>query len=565
MRTICLIVFLCMLHTCAALASSVEVTFSGDTAIAAPVSNAEAGMLTLGTTPPELKVEYEAINNMEFQWSIDENGIHVVGNDYSSSSVTLKANSEDAGIYSGNVTCIVTIRYKDKDRVSATAHHVISCQVEITLYDIEKVQYKSGGASDDWTDIPDDGIAVAKNAEMTYKALPTEGAPSDWYSYLEWTYVDTNTEDAAAADYPTASSSPSDYKEMTAHLGDSTKCKDVSILVVDLSALKIKAKRTSTPVETDYFEVLSNEHFDAGSTFEFKLELNDGTNTWPLPVLMGAEVWDTDGFCGILKREERITSPTILYTFNTGTVVDIGNCRTKFYFDHNFSADSDSNGYDPCVNSKGYWVMNRKAYGLTFASVPGITLPYSISAMINAANECFLKKEKRILAPDINDYRACVQISQSGATNILPTGYSVIHCLPVWGASAQISIYEPDPKKANGYRDEWGEASSLRALGFDCSIIQRIVSVTPDKTIEIENLDGLAPSVGTMSIILSSESNFDLLTFAHEFGHGAGISGDYRGPDDYVYLMYFSTILPPALLKQSEAFIIDGGIIASWP
>lgn len=448
---------------------------------------------------------------------------------------------------------------------------------EYKIFDIEKIQYKSGKEDNNWTDVPSDGLVVAKGGIITFRAVPTKNPPDGWYGKLQWVSVDSTDKDTAKIKFNDASTTPTNQKEIIVHLGKPDVAKKIQIVVVDLSKLQIKAKRISEPVESEHFVILEDEHFDTGSTFEFKLDLeaelklDDGTKIeikWPFPVFMGAEIWDTDGINDLLINQKPLTNEMISYKFNGGNAVDIGNCLTRYYFDDNFSGNSNTEGFlsvlfnNPCVDSKEYWVMERVSHKLTFAVAPPIsTLPQSIEEMIKTANELFLKKERHsILHPDSDDYRACIDIAQEGDVKLLDQKHLVINMMPIW----HIRIwYEPVPEKATGYYDEWGEAATLQKLGYNCYIVEKIISRSRDKTIIHDIIDAFTV-VGKMSIIIATKTsgNYYKYTFAHEFGHGKGIKGDYNGYDDDLYLMYFTfpiddTFRP--LLKKTEAATIDGG------
>ena len=101
------------------------------------------------------------------------------------------------------------------------------------------------------------------------------------------------------------------------------------------------------PAETSYL-IHADEHLEMTGTFQYDLDLYDGTITWPPPVKMDAEVWDKDWWDEVIATAVGPTI-TISHTFTGGH--DDGTCLTRFFFDNNTNGTSTTGTNYPKVDS----------------------------------------------------------------------------------------------------------------------------------------------------------------------------------------------------------------------
>ncbi len=411
------------------------------------------------------------------------------------------------------------------DSVSSTANGTTvtafcgssSVAIKIVVVGVEKIQYKLG--TDSYADAPNE-LVVAKGADVTFKAIQTPSGV-DWPDGTpEWSGSSgaSGTGEEKEVGFDTASSTPTDYKEVIANCGDSEET--VNVVVVDLSQLSVDAKRTSNPTELTY-PVKSGEHFECGGTFQFDLNLNDGTYTWPQPIKMGAEIWELE------LLHEQIASGTgisITYTFgDAATTHDDGECLTRFYFDNNTSGDSKTGSDDPKLDTSRYLVKDLKEHSLTFAHSSAVSP--TIAGGPDYAGVSADQSERILQKDATDDWRATGKFTVSSIGSVVP--------------EMDTSVTPNEDRDAFRYVhgsflnldiDHFGDIAYYQSKSpADIYVVDEIEMYNTSYVLQ-KSLAGVC-FYHTDAIFIDQEYfTTSYPTLAHEMGHRLGITGDYTDP-----------------------------------
>jgi hypothetical protein len=396
--------------------------------------------------------------------------------------------------------------------------------VKLTVVGVEKIQYKIGSDAYQDAPVPPSTLAVAKGADVAFKAIKDPSSALSWPTNKPvWSGSSgaSGTGEEKAVSFDTASSSPTDYKVVTAECGNT---KSVNVVVVDLSELVINSNRTSSPSENSY-PINAGEHIEIGGTFKFDLMLNTGTVTWPQPVKLGAEVWDLDYINEVIASG---TGPTISHTFGTGSHDD-GTCETRFYFDNNTSGDSTTGWNDPHVDSDSYEAKEFNDHVLTFAKSSAVTGSVGGGGACSGATDLILSKDTA------DDYRAVARLLAAGLSTI-PAGTH-------------------DPMKMQrvpgvGLLDTWNHWSYF--INYDSAEVVIVSDVIPCDANGNQVYPDTAgfSQTGTKYAICLEQGDVNGSTLAHEVGHSCGLGHNNANVDN---VMYESTAGSETLLTQSEA------------
>jgi hypothetical protein len=406
---------------------------------------------------------------------------------------------------SGEKTVKLTVSDDDDDSDTATT--------TVTVVEISDIQYKIG--SDGYQSVPST-LVVAKGADVTFKVIK-DPASAPWPSGApSWggSSGASGTGETKEVDFDTASANPTDYKVVTASCCESIV--SVNVLVVDLGALEINAKRTSAPSETAY-PMHDGEHVESGGTFQFDLNMG----SWPTPVKMGAEVWDLDYINEVLASGSGIT---ISYTFTTNTN-DMGACLTRFYFDNNSSGNSTGGWNDPKVDTPDYVAKDQKNHALTFAKSTAVAGSPTVAAACATATDLILKKDSYTynngLFPDV-DFRAIAQFTVTGSVVSIPaSGHD-----PIRLVQRSDGTIHSDPYNDNVYFCNYVVAD----VYIMDSIVVYDTATPPNVLFSVFGFSDTGQPVFIRADRLNTPS------LGHELGHHFGLP-DCTGPSSSMWIM----------------------------
>jgi len=267
-----------------------------------------------------------------------------------------------------------------------------------TVTGMHGLEYKIG--TDNYKPMPS-VLTVAKGADITFKAIPDQPDCGVWP--VGWPIIGGDAwaitwaqGETRGLSCTTASSSPTDFFPVNGVCGNT---ETYSLLVLDLSLLEIKAKRTA-PLEygESIYPITTGESFDTTSTFSFPLvhetpNPSGGVYVWPVPVKLSWEIWSSDEWPDTLLANG--SGPTANFTFRNDPIFeDLGPCFVRFFFDNDTNGLSMEDADDPWVDSVSFTVREKtKDHPLSFTSSTSVSYTNAAaSALCTAATGIVLAK-----------------------------------------------------------------------------------------------------------------------------------------------------------------------------
>ncbi|MHC4568839.1 MAG: hypothetical protein ACYTE3_24135, partial [Planctomycetota bacterium] len=423
---------------------------------------------------------------------------------------------------SGSGTLFENVSWSSAGTKTVTAHcGTTNPSKDIHVWELDELQYKIGNDAYQAAPVPPASLAVAKGADVTFKAVKTY-EPADWPTGKPvWSGSSgaSGTGGEKEVSFDVASSTPTDYKVVEVECSNTLR---VNVVVVDLSALEINAQRIAGgPTESPY-PVEDGDHMGIGANFQFDLMLNTGTVTWPTPEKLDAELWDLDWGNEVLGS---FSGPSFSVWFTTGCA---GRCKVRFYFDNNTNGNSTTGVDDPHVDSEDFEVQAVNTHALTFAKSSVIT--GSIDAAL--ASACSQSTADILRKDTSDDYRAIAELLVDSVTTYAASTHDPIYIK----RTGSYPNYE--------YDDSWGDWAHWKNSNKDVSVIDGMIIICDANK---NTLDTWAGCYWEGHIAVN-DSSLDCLV--HELGHKCGLDDTNNNID---HVMYESTAGNESLLTQSEA------------